>query len=78
MRRQPSRRATRSTPSEATETPEAPQRRGGRVLTSAEMNHHALDSLLLANAKKVKRIRMVSIDDWFPLHRDSVVPDQRF
>ena len=54
------------------------QRQGARVLTSAEIDHHTLDSLLLADAKKVKRIRMVSVDDWSPLLRDSALPTQWF
>src|SRR5436190_6125046 len=61
-----------------TETPVAAQRRGGRVLTSAEIDHRNLDSLLVANAKKVKRLRMVPFEEWYPTHRDKDVPDQIF
>ena len=61
-----------------TETPVAAQRRGGRVLTSAEIDHRNLDSLLVADAKKVKKLRMVPFEEWYPTHRDTDVPDQRF
>jgi len=37
-----------------------------------------LCSLLTADAKKVKKLRMVPVDEWFPAHRGPDVPDRRF
>ena len=37
-----------------------------------------MGSLLTADAKKVKKLRMVPVDQWFPTLRDGAVPDQRF
>src|SRR5438128_1442888 len=56
---QPSRRVTRSTPSETTETPVALRGSGGRVLSSPKVACRSLGSLLTADAKKVKKLRMV-------------------
>ena len=33
---------------------------------------------MIADVKKVKKLRMVPIDEWFPAQRDTDVPDRRF
>ena len=37
-----------------------------------------MGSLLIADAKKVKKLRMIPDDEWFPTHRDPEVTDRRF
>src|SRR6266540_60054 len=53
--RRSTRRATRATPSEATEALAGPRGAGGRVLSPPEVARCSLGSLLTANARKVKR-----------------------
>jgi len=76
--RRSTRRATRATPSEAIEALAGPRGAGGRVLSPPEVARCSLGSLLIADARKVKKLRMVPVDQWFPEHRDSDVPDRRF
>ena len=76
--RQPSRRVTRSTPSEAPEAPVGPSGVGGRVLSPPEVARCSLGSLLIADMKKAKKLRMIPVDEWFSTHRDPDVPDRRF
>src|SRR6266540_2175963 len=76
--RRSTRRTTRTTPSEAPEAPAGPRGAGGRVLSPPEVARHSLGSLLTTDARKVKRLRMVPVEQWFPAHRDPDVPDRRF
>src|SRR6266540_6587687 len=76
--RRSTRKTTRSTPSEATEAPAGPRGAGGCVLSPPEIAQRSLRSLLTADARKVKKLRMVPVDQWFPAHRDPDVPDRRF
>src|SRR5207237_532308 len=76
--RRSTRKTTRSTPSEATEAPAGPRGVGGRVLSPPEIGRRSLGSLLTADARKVKKLRMVPVDQWFPAHIDPDVPDRRF
>ena len=55
-----------------------PRRSGGQVLSPAEIARRNLGSLLTTDVKKVKKLRMVPVDEWYPTQRDRYVPDQRF
>ena len=72
---QPSRRVTRSTPSETHEAPVGPRGAGGCVLSPPEVARRSLGSLLTSDAKKVKKLRMVPVDEWYLAQRDRDVPD---
>jgi len=76
--RRSTRRVARTTRSVASEAPAGPRGAGGRVLSPPEVAQHSLGSLLTADARKVKKLRMVLADQWFPAHRDPDVPDRRF
>src|SRR5438128_7973900 len=76
--RRSTRRAARTTLSEASEAPAGPRGAGGRVLSPPEVARHSLGSLLTADARKVKKLRMVPVEQWFPAHRDPDVPNRRF
>src|SRR6266540_4292439 len=76
--RRSTRKTTRSTPLEATEAPAGPRGAGGRVLSPPEIARRSLGSILTADTRKVKKLRMVPVDQWFPEHRDPDVPDRQF
>src|SRR6266508_2573559 len=76
--RKSTRRAARTTLSEASEAPAGPRGARGRVLSPPQVARRSLGSLLTADARKVKKLRMVPLEEWFPAHRDPDVPDRRF
>ena len=47
-------------------------------MSAPEIARRSLGSLLTADARKVKKLRMVPVEQWFPAHRDPDVPDRRF
>src|SRR6266542_5126232 len=76
--RRSTRQSTRSTPSEVPAARAGPRGVGGRPLSAPEIARRSLGSLLTADARKVKKLRMVPLEEWFPAHRDPDVPDRRF